>query len=408
MFLHGPRARVFLHGPRARAWAGVLAATGAVVLLAMLATSHHGMDALGRPIGTDFASFWTAARLALQQGGAAAYDIQAHAAAQAAAFPPEPGQPALYYAFFYPPPYLLVCLWLGGLPYLPALVAWLAAGFLLLLACVRRLLPMAWPWRWAAVALAGFPGILQNALSGQNGCLSAACFGGAAVLAARRPFWAGACLGLLVCKPQLLIAAPVVLLAGRRWAVIMGGVCSAAALCTLSWLVLGSGAWIGFLAGTRAAQATLEQALVAPDKMVSAFAAVRVLGGGVTTAYAAQGAVTSLTLLVVARCAARRPGLRAEVVLLTAGAMLCSPFLLDYDLVCLAIPLAWVVADAQRPGPESGFRPFEKPVLVAGYTIPLLARQLATHAFLPVAPVVVASLLWVLTRRARGDSSDIL
>ncbi len=387
----------FLTGARARAWAVVLALTSALVIMAMLATSHGGMDPLGRPVGTDFASFWTAARLALRQGGAAAYDAQLHAAEQMAAFPTK--QEALYYAFFYPPPFLLVCLWFGLLPYLAALVAWLVAGFLLLLAGIRRLLPAAWPWHWGAVALAGFPGVLQNALSGQNGCLSAACFGGAAVLASRRPFLAGACLGLLVCKPHLLVAAPIVLLAARRWAMIAGGVCAATVLCTGSLLQLGPGAWSGFLAGTAGARATLEQGLVAPEKLVSAFAAISLLGGSVPAAYAMQGLVAGVVLALLAVAAARRPGPQVEMVLLATGAMLCTPFLLDYDLVCLAVPLAWLLARAQ-----AGFMPGEKPVMVAAYAIPLLARQLATHASLPLAPVVVTLLFWLVLRRARSSA----
>jgi hypothetical protein len=359
------------------------------------------MDTLGRPLGTDFASFWTAARLALRLGGAAAYDTQRHAAEQMAAFP-QTGAP-VYYAFFYPPPFLLVCLWTGLLPYLVALVAWLVAGFVLLLASIRRLLPTAWPWRWAAVALAGFPGVLQNALSGQNGCLSAACFGGAAVLAARRPFWAGACLGLLVCKPHLLIAAPVVLLAARRWVAIAGGMGSAAILAVASWLAFGSAAWTGFLAGVPQARETLEQGLVAPEKMDSAFAALRLLGGSIPIAYAVQGLVTAAVLALLAVAAARRPGLQTETVLLAAGAMLCSPFLLDYDLVCLAVPLAWLLARAQ-----SRFLAWEKAVMVSAYAIPLLARQLATHASLPLAPIVVALLFWAVLRRVPARSSAVL
>jgi hypothetical protein len=83
------------------------------------------------------------------------------------------------------------------------------------------------------------------------------------------------------------------------------------------------------------------------------------------------------------------------MLLLATGAMLCTPFLLDYDLVCLAVPLAWLLARAQ-----AGFMPGEKPVMVAAYAIPLLARQLATHASLPLAPVVVTLLFWLVLRRA--------
>jgi hypothetical protein len=373
-----------------------LTITAAAVLVIIVVTSHDGMDPLGRPVGTDFASFWTASTMALHGGGAAPYDASAHQAAQAAAFPGI----VEYFAFFYPPTFLLLCLWLGALPYLAALGVWLVLGFGLLFGCVRRLLPAAWPARWAFVALAGFPGVLQNALHGQNGTLSAACFGWAAVSARdRRPgrqFAAGAALGLLVFKPHLLIAAPVVLLAGRRWSMIAGGLCSGLGLCLISWALLGSGAWTGFAAGATLARQTLENGLVGPEKMQSAFAAIRLLGGSVPAAYATQAVTTAAVLAALAITAWRRPGAAVEVVLLGIGAMLCSPFLLDYDLVCLAIPLAWLLADAQT----NGFRRWDQPVMLAAYALPLLSRQFATYLHAPIAPAVIVALLWLVGRRA--------
>jgi hypothetical protein len=77
--------------------------------------------------------------------------------------------------------------------------------------------------RWAILPILVFPGTLVNTGHGQNGFVTAACFGWSMVLSRRRPFLAGACLGFLVIKPHLLLAAPVVLLTARRWTVIAGG-----------------------------------------------------------------------------------------------------------------------------------------------------------------------------------------
>jgi hypothetical protein len=382
------REAEWLSPERARAWCGLLAGGIAAVVLARAALSHGGLGPDGQPIGTDFVSFWTASRLALDGHPAAAYDPALHEAAQRALFP---ASRAGYFAFFYPPPYLLICLPLALLPYVAALAAWLGAGFALLATCVRRLLPPGWPF----LPIAAFPGVFVNAGSGQNGFLSASCLGGAMLLLDRRPFLAGLCLGGLVCKPHLLVAAPVALLAARRWRAIAGAATSACVLVGLSWAVFGGATWRAFLADTALARATLEQGLVAASKMTSTFAAARMLGEGVGLAYAVQGAVAAATFALLARGAAGRPGGRPEGALLVAATLLCSPFLLSYDLAALALPVAWVAAQAER----TGWLPWERLGLLAAYVLPL-ATLVAGRLGLPIAPLVVAGLLAIVLRRA--------
>jgi hypothetical protein len=81
--------------------------------------------------------------------------------------------------------------------------------------------------------------------------------------------------------------------------------------------------------------------------------------------------------------------------------MLCTPFLLDYDLVCLAIPLAWIVAQV----PRTGWFGWEKIVLLAAYLLPLVARPLGSVSGVGVAPVIVGALLWVCLRRIAAGAS---
>ena len=379
----------WLTSERARAWCRILAVLSAVAAIAWVSLSRGGLDPLGQPLGTDFLSFWTASRLTLDGQPAAAYDPATHAAAQHALFP---ASTAGYFAFFYPPTFLILCLPLAAIPYLAALGVWLAAGFVALFACVRRLLPQG----WSALPVVAFPAVLVNAGHGQNGFLSAACLGGAMLLLERRPFLAGACLGALVFKPHLLLGAPVALVAARRWPVVAGAATSALGLVAASWLVLGGDAWGGFVRSSPLARAVLEQGLVDHGKMGSVFAAVRLLHGGVNLAYAAQVVAAVAACALLAWTAASRPGAHAEGALLVAATPFCTPFLLSYDLVCLALPIAWVAAEAQR----TGWRPWEKIVLLAVFTLPLILGPLALHAGVPVAPAVLGALLLVVARRA--------
>ena len=163
----------------------------------------------------------------------------------------------------------------------------------------------------------------------------------------------------------------------------------------LSYLVLGPGAWQGFLASSGLARETLEQGLVGAAKMQSTFAAVRLLGGSVSFAYGAQlivGIATATTLIALEL---KRPRAEATGPALATACLLASPFLLDYDLTILAIPLAWL----SRQGVRTGFLPWEKLLLLAGFCLPLVSRALAQSLGIPIGPAVIAALFIVVVRR---------
>ena len=83
------------------------------------------------------------------------------------------------------------------------------------------------------------------------------------------------------------------------------------------------------------------------------------------------------------------------------AALLASPFLLDYDLVILAAPLAWMVSEGMR----TGFRDWEKTGLAAAFVLPAVSRTLATQIHLPLAPFVLAGLFALILRR--GVTSEL-
>jgi hypothetical protein len=385
----------WLGASRARAWLGVLALVEGLAALAMVLATHGGArpDPWGRPLATDFVSFWTAARLALTGTPAAAWVPALHAAAQRASFAPDLGYAPDYYAFFYPPPFLLICLPLALPPYGVAVAAWLGVTGTAYAAALRSLLPRSCP---AVLIALAFPAVLINAGQGQNGMLSTALVAAATVWLDRHPRLAGACLGVLCFKPQLaLIVVPALVLA-RRWGALAWAACSAAALCLASLWVLGPQSWTGFLANAPLARTTLEAGSVGFAKMVSVFAAARLVGAGVLVAWCAQATITAIVLLAVARVAAKRPGAAIEGAGIACASCLVTPFLLDYDLTLLAVPLAAVFAAADR----DGFLPWEKPILLAAFALPLIARPLALQLGVPVAPFLVAALFATVIRRA--------
>lgn len=384
--------RRLLTPARAQVAATLLALLAAGIILLWVA-DLVGLDraAGAKPPARDFVAFWAAARLALQGQGEALYNNSVIEAFERAHVSMAPG----YYAFYYPPPFLLACLPLGLLPYVWSLLLFLAAQAALFWTTLRAILPRS----WGLMPLLACPGFLLNALSGQNGGLTASCFGGALLLLDARPLLGGACLGALVYKPQMALAVPVALLAARRIRAALAAGGTAAALCLASLLALGTGPWRGFLSNAGAARGDLERLSVKWPMMQSFYADIRLGGGGLALGYGGQAVLALAALALLAHLCWRRAGAGPEAAALAATALLVTPFLYDYDLVVLAVPLAWLARRSERVGLG----------IVAGglmlvlYLLPLDNVAVRAGLGMPLAPPLIFCLLVLIWRQGLRD-----
>ena len=386
------REAPWLTAERARAYARILLAMSLGGLVVWVALSSGGLDRMGKPLGTDFVSFWTASKLALGGHPAEVYDIAIHRGEQAALFHRDIG----YSAFFYPPLYLLICLPLALLPYFAALTAWLGLTGLAYWRVMRAWLDE----RFGLIPILAFPAVLVNIGHGQNGFLTTALFGGGALMLNRRPIVAGILFGCMAYKPQLGLVIPLALLAAGRWKTIAAASLTVLVLAGLSAALFGLDTWRGFLAVSPVARAALDQDLVGYAKMQSSFAAVRLLHGGLGLAYATQIAVALAACAGLILLQRRSFRSEAEGPAMVLAALLASPFLLDYDLMLLAIPLAWMA----REGLRAGFRPWEKLTLLAAFVLPIASRSIASGLGLPLAPLAVGALFVLVLRRGLDEA----
>jgi hypothetical protein len=394
------RLRTFSEAPwltatRARIGAGLL---GVVMLalalwIAEVTVAHTLADPHALPLSLDFDAFWAAAHLAAHGHAGQAYDNVVIEATERAATRMPPG----YLAFYYPPMFLLLLLPLGWLSYSAALAVFLAGENLLVVALLRRLLPQRWSW----LPVLAFPGFFMNALSGQNAALSASCFAAAAVWLERRPILAGAALGGLACKPQLAVCVPVALLAARRWACLVACGASAFALAALSWLTMGTGPWRGFLGNSGNARLDIETIAIKWPKMQSVFGIVKLAGGGTAPAYAAQAVCSAAAVALLILVVWRRPGALLETACMVTAALLFTPFLYDYDLALLAVPLACVLAIAQ----PNRFLPWEKLLLAILFLCPFAARAGGMLFGVLIGPPLLAGLFLLLARRTLSKTA---
>ncbi len=379
----------------ARIYRLLLAVLLTMACVGWIVFSKSALDPMGKPLGTDFLSFWTASQLALGGHPSAPYDMAIHFAAQTARFNAHQG----YAAFFYPPVYLLLCLPLATMPYLVSLSLWLVVSGFAYVQVVYRFLDR-WSGTW--LTLLAFPAILLNMGHGQNGFITAALMGGGVLLLERRPWLAGTLFGCLVIKPHMALLIPFALAARGLWRPFIAAGLTAAGLAALSMAVFGLETWRAFLANTALARKTLETGLVDPAKMESIFAAVRVLHGGIGLGYALQAIVTLgviATLVAMGRARLSGPAQNAALI---AGAVVATPFVLDYDLTWIALPLAWLFIEARR----TAFLPWEKLVMSAAFVLPLFSRTLAMKLSLPIAPVVLIALFWVVVRRGYAGGAE--
>jgi hypothetical protein len=82
---------------------------------------------------------------------------------------------------------------------------------------------------------------------------------------------------------------------------------------------------------------------------------------------------------------------------LATGIPLVSPYIIYYDLVVLALPIAWLALEGRR----SGFLPFEKSLLVVAWLLPLMCEPIARYTSVPLTPLVCVLLLAFIARHAK-------
>lgn len=373
---------------RIRAYSLIMLVIGLAAIVIWIGLSKGGVDRNGKPIGTDFSSFYTAGSLALEGHAAAAYDFALHHARQQQVF----GADTPYYAWLYPPIFFLIATPLAWLPYPAALATWQFGTLAFYLVVIGAILSGARAnpavrRNWLLVAIA-FPAVFINLGHGQNGLLSAALFGAALLALPKRPILAGILFAALAYKPQFGVAIPFALLAAGRWRTIAAACLTLAILIAVTALLFGVDTWSAFLASSSVSRKVLlESGAVGYEKLQSAFATVRLWNGGVALAYAVQTLVSGAVVASIVWCWRSACDDAHKAALLVTGTLLASPHILDYDLVVLAVAIAFIAARGLR----TGFRPFEISLLGALWIMPLLARGAAGFLSLPVGFLVIAT-----------------
>jgi len=237
-------------------------------------------------------------------------------------------------------------------------------------------------------------------MHGQNAFLTVTLFGGGILLLDPPPILAGALLGTNGLQTTTRLSHPARFarlraLDGDRRRIRLGCLARGCVLRALRHPNL-----CRLPCGDRSRSSRLEDGLVDWDKMESLFAGVRLLGGSLVTAYAAQALLALGRCRRRYRCVARACKHHGK----GSGCSLSRRCCFSVSTRIRSCPtgnsIAWLTWDGAR----NGFLPWEKASLALAWLVPLASRPIASLANLGIAPLVCGLLLVTALRRALRES----
>lgn len=289
---------------------------------------------------------------------------------------------------------------------------WVALSLCVFFGCIYlvwRVCPALRPhWQIVAIAATAFPPLFHFFVRSQISVLVLSCFT-AAFLAFRsdRGSLAGIAIGLLVFKPQFLVAIPLVLLLARSWKTLAGLSASAAVQLAFTWLYFGPAVMRAYFRTLWHMSRWISAAELglAPIQMHSlrSFWALLIPWPDTALALYILSSIVIIAMAAAVWKSASPLALRFSALILAA--VLANPHLFVYDLLVLA-PVLLLLVDwtLTKTNPQQHGSAALQLLLYLAFVLPLfgpLSRW--THFQLSV-PVFVV-LLWVLWRHSADVGS---
>jgi hypothetical protein len=150
-------------------------------------------------------------------------------------------------------------------------------------------------------------------------------------------------------------------------------------------------------------QANVASGRIRVERVQTVFGLFRALHAGTALAYAAHAAAAIVALGGLVRVALRRPEPSALLAMTVATTLLLPAYVMDYDLVCLVVPMAWVAAEASR----SGWLGWEKTALAAAFVAPEACWLLGAFVHVPLGLVPMWGLWAVVYTRSQLPAAQL-
>lgn len=342
-------------------------------------------------VGRDFVNMWMGARLALSGNVATLFDWTAYVEALRATF----WHGMAVHNWSYPPHVLLFTWPLGLLPYHVALVFWDTIGLTAFFGAARLAFRSQSPERrtWLSLAAIGAPVVAFNIVLGQFDLYIGALLVAALTLRERRPLISGILIGLLTVKPHLGLLVPLLLLAERRYQVILSAAATTAGLVVATSLVFGWSVFPDYIAYAGPAQlhvlTTYERLdWIMPTPMLMARTLdLPISYGWIFVAVAAPAAFCAF--LYVLRSGADDA---VKSAMLVVSTVLILPYAFSYDTALLIVPLVLLMDRMDAP--------WQQFILLGIYMLPAVGMATALTG-IPISTAFLAAFAGLLVREAR-------
>jgi hypothetical protein len=198
----------------------------------------------------------------------------------------------------------------------------------------------------------------------------------------KRPLVAGATFGLLALKPQLGLALPFVLVAGREWRAIAGAAASSLGLMLAGAVLFGSDSYRAWLGQAPLYAEIASSGLTGWNEMASVYAALRLAGLGNIPAFAVHLLVAAAAIAAACAVWRKTTAVGPRAASLAAATALASPYLYGYDTILLILPFLWLAESARA-----------RPLLAVVWMLSLLSFLQIWMPGLAINPAPFASIL---------------
>lgn len=346
----------WINTERCRNYSIILIVLGYGLITVSTFLGHLPITAFGDSVLPDYLAHWTGGRLVLDGQLANLYDQGTQFELQVAAV----GQTSNL-AWFVSPPFVgLLYAPLAALPYVASAALWTllsVAMLLIALKLARPLAPNIPTARWRMIVLVCFAAqpVLELLGGGQDSAFSLLVWvAGTRLILARRDVCAGVVFALGLCKPQLFVLAPVVLLVQGRYRSLAAWSSTAGVLALISVAMVGLDgvrSWLmlpfrnAYQEGVQVGQAWKMQGL--PSFVTS------LMPPGLARGAEVVGLLAAVIILVLFVTACRRwPTSHGDVGIWAFAALttvLVSPHLVVYDLVLLLPAVLYLLERHDTP-----------------------------------------------------------
>lgn len=358
----------------------------------------------------DFLQFPIAARLIAQGRASELYDDRALADGIRAIIGRDTN--VVYLEYFYGPQVALPFFPFRHFSFLTQASIFAALSLLAYFTCVY-LLWKACPNLRSRSALiflcaAAYPPLLNFFVRGQLSAVVLACFSAACLAFLAGNDWlAGIALGLLVFKPQFLVAIPLVLLLAQAWRILVGLIISAGAQLAFTYLYFGRAIMRSYFAMLlhSASRPGATELTFSPTLMHSLYSFCELLLPWPRAVWALY-LLTSLAAIALAaavwqkKSSASAP-LRFSALMLAA--VLVNPHIYIYDLLAL-VPVFLLMADWLLSVPQNPIAPACLVLLYLAFVLPLFG-PLSRWTHLQLSVPAFAALLWMLWRTSANAAT---